>query len=82
MEYFDCELPRIRRMMEDPEAFLDDLRGSKIVLDEIHRLQDPFQLLKIAADHFSDIERSFRRSHKDLSVQYVNLHTLIKKLGT
>jgi predicted AAA+ superfamily ATPase len=55
IEYFDCELPRIRRQMEDPEAFLHQLRGKRIVLDEIHRLSDPSELLKIAADHFTDI---------------------------
>jgi len=55
IEYFDCELPRVRRLMEDPEAFLDDLRGRRIVLDEVHRLGDPAQLLKIAADHYRDI---------------------------
>jgi uncharacterized protein len=54
-EYFDCELPRTRRMMEDPEGFLEGLRGKRIVLDEIHRLSNPSELLKIAADHFSDI---------------------------
>ena len=54
IEYFDCELPRARRMMEDPEAFLDDLRGRRVVLDEIHRLDNPSQLLKIAADHYPD----------------------------
>jgi predicted AAA+ superfamily ATPase len=51
VEYFDCELPRIRRMMFDPESFLDGLRGKRIVLDEIHRLQNPSELLKIAADY-------------------------------
>ena len=51
-EYFDCELPRVRRMMEDPEGFLKGLSGRRIVLDEIHRLDRPAQLLKIAADHF------------------------------
>ena len=51
-EYFDCELPRVRQMMEDPEAFLDDLSGQKVILDEIHRLGNPAQLLKIAADHY------------------------------
>jgi len=56
VEYFDCELPRVRRMMEDPEGFLEGFRGSKIVLDEIHRLQNPSQLLKIAADHFPDVK--------------------------
>jgi hypothetical protein len=40
VEYFDCELPRIRRMMLDPESFLDGLGGKRIVL-EIHRLQNP-----------------------------------------
>ena len=51
-DYFDCELPRVRRSMEDPEGFLGELRGKRIVLDEIHRLPDPSELLKIAADHF------------------------------
>jgi predicted AAA+ superfamily ATPase len=53
IEYFDCELPRIRRMMQDPEGFLEELRGKRIVLDEIHRLKNPSELLKIAADHYS-----------------------------
>lgn len=54
IEYFDCELPRTRRMMEDPEGFLRDRRGRRIVLDEAHRLANPSALLKIAADHFSE----------------------------
>lgn len=55
-EYFDCELPRTRRLMEDPEGFLESLNNRVIVLDEIHRLENPSQLLKIAADHFPDIK--------------------------
>ncbi len=55
IEYFDCELPRTRRLMQEPEDFLDGLRGKRIVLDEIHRLQNPSELLKIAADHYPDI---------------------------
>ncbi len=51
-EYFDCELPRVRRLMEDPEAFLDQMNGNRIILDEIHRLPNPSELLKIAADHY------------------------------
>lgn len=54
IEYFDCELPRTRRMMEDPQSFLDDLKGHTIVLDEIHRLANPSELLKIAVDHYPD----------------------------
>src|SRR5687767_5230265 len=54
-DYFDCELPSIRAEMEDPEHFLRRLRGRRIVLDEIHRLPNPSELLKIAADHFGDV---------------------------
>ncbi len=55
VEYFDCELPSTRRMMGDPESFLDGLRGKRAVLDEIHRLDNPSELLKIAADHYRDV---------------------------
>jgi len=54
-EYFDCELPRTRSMMEDLQSFLDELRGRTIILDEIHRLGNPSEILKIAADHYPDI---------------------------
>lgn len=54
-EYFDCELPRVRRQMQDPEGFLESLRGKRVVLDEIHRLGNPSELLKIAADHYPDV---------------------------
>lgn len=55
VRYFDCELPSVRRQMEDPEGFLEGLRGERIVLDEIHRLGNPSELLKIAADHYPSI---------------------------
>lgn len=55
VEYFDCERPRVRQQMEDPEAFLEGLRGKRVALDEIHRLGNPSELLKIAADHFPDV---------------------------
>lgn len=55
IRYFDCELPSVRRAMEDPEAFLRAQAGACLALDEIHRLEDPAALLKIAADHFPDI---------------------------
>ena len=51
-EYFDCELPSTRRLMDDPESFLESNKGKRIVLDEIHRLFHPSELLKIAADYF------------------------------
>lgn len=55
VEYFDCELPRVRRAMDDPEQFLHSLGGRRIVLDEIHRLANPSELLKLAADHFPTV---------------------------
>jgi predicted AAA+ superfamily ATPase len=54
-EYFDCELPRVRVILEDAEGFLRPLRGRTIILDEIHRLQNPSELLKIAADHYPEV---------------------------
>ena len=56
IDYFDCELPRVRRLMEDPQGFLDSITNRRIVLDEIHRLDNPSELLKIAADHYPDLK--------------------------
>jgi uncharacterized protein len=56
IEYFDCERPRLRRQMEDPESFLEKLNHKKIVLDEVHRLANPTELLKIATDHFPTLK--------------------------
>jgi predicted AAA+ superfamily ATPase len=55
VEYFDCELPSVRRAMDDSESFLRSLGRKRIVLDEIHRLPNPSELLKIAADHFPSV---------------------------
>jgi len=55
VEFFDCELPRVRQLLEDPEDFLRDMRGKRVILDEIHRLPNPSELLKIAADHFPTV---------------------------
>ena len=51
IEYLDCELPSTRRALEDPEGFLRDVERRRVVLDEIHRLPNPSELLKIAADY-------------------------------
>jgi hypothetical protein len=51
IKYFDCEMPDIRRQVED-ESFLREHNGMFLALDEVHRLQNPSALLKIAADHF------------------------------
>jgi len=47
-EYFDCELPRVRAMLSDPEMFLASKAGKLLVLDEIHKLDNPSEILKNA----------------------------------
>jgi len=54
-EYLDCELPSARRLLAQPEAFLAARHGRTVVLDEIHRLGNPSELLKIAADHYREV---------------------------
>ena len=54
--YYDCERPRTRMLVEDPEAFLESQKGKRIILDEIHRLENPSELLKIAADHYPEVK--------------------------
>lgn len=56
IEYFDCERPRVRQLFEDPEDFLARQRGKRVVLDEIHRLDNPAEVLKIAADHYPEVK--------------------------
>ena len=54
VEYLDCELPSTRRTLEDPEGFLRDVGPRRVILDEVHRLPNPSELLKIAADYHRD----------------------------
>ena len=56
VSYFDCELPRVRRVMEeDPDGFLGQGFPGPLVFDEVHRLKNPSEILKIAADHFPSL---------------------------
>jgi hypothetical protein len=54
--YQDCELPRVRQALEDPELFFRRHGPGLVVLDEIHRLVNPSEVLKIAADHFPRVK--------------------------
>lgn len=56
IEYFDCERPRVRQLLADPESFLESQSGKSIVLDEIHRLDNPSEILKLAADHYPSVK--------------------------
>jgi len=54
---YNCDLPSIRRQLSDPEFFLSQQNPDEIIaLDEVHRLEDPSLLLKIAADAFPDLK--------------------------
>ena len=52
---FDCELPSHRAALLDPEAFLRGMAGRTVVIDEIHRLDNPSEILKIAADYHPNL---------------------------
>lgn len=56
IEYFDFELYGVRQQVENPELFLKGLKKKKVIFDEIHRLDNPSELLKIASDYFPDIK--------------------------
>ncbi len=55
VDYFDCERTAVRRMLTDAESFLEAQVGKRLVLDEVHRLENPSELLKVAADHFPTV---------------------------
>jgi hypothetical protein len=51
--YLNCDLPSSVRALEDPELFLGaQAADAVLIFDEVHRLDDPSRLLKIAADEY------------------------------
>jgi predicted AAA+ superfamily ATPase len=55
--YYDCELKRNRDLIEsDVEKFWEEKENQIIILDEIHRLENPSEVLKIAADHYPKVK--------------------------
>ena len=55
--YQNCDLPSVVRALTDPEPFYDRLdKGTIVIFDEIHRLEDPSRLLKIAADTYPHLK--------------------------
>jgi len=51
-KYFNCDLPSTQKAIAEPEVFLRQYRGKTLVLDEIHQIDRPELILKIAADEF------------------------------
>lgn len=55
--YMNCDLPSTLRALEDPELFLGNQKPeSVLIFDEVHRLNDPSRLLKIAADEYPHLK--------------------------
>jgi predicted AAA+ superfamily ATPase len=50
--FLNCDLPRNRELLADPESFFRQLKPGVVVLDEIHQNAAPSEILKIAADEF------------------------------
>jgi len=53
--YLNCDLPSVRRQLENPEYFFRNLTpGTTLILDEIHRINDPSLVLKIGIDEYTE----------------------------
>lgn len=50
--FFNCDLPRNRALWQDPEHLFRQISEGIVVLDEVHQLEKPSEVLKIAADEF------------------------------
>lgn len=55
-EFINCDLPSSAERLRDPESFFRSQKKSTVVLDEIHQLEDPSRVLKIAADAFPKLK--------------------------
>jgi len=54
-DYFNCDLPSVQQRLADPESFFRSLSRRRLILDEVHQLNDPSRTLKIGADAFPDL---------------------------
>ncbi len=56
-QYFNCDLPSVSRRLQDPEAFFNSINlDSVLIFDEVHQLENPSRLLKIAADEYPKVK--------------------------
>jgi predicted AAA+ superfamily ATPase len=53
--FLNCDLPSTEERVRDPERFFGSVPTELVIFDEIHQLEDPSSLLKIAADEFSHL---------------------------
>ena len=55
--YLNCDLPSTMRRLRDLESFFKSTdKDSTLVFDEIHRLDNASQILKIGADEYPDFK--------------------------
>lgn len=55
--YMNCDLPSVKRQLENPEFFFSNLSEySTVIFDEIHRLENPSEVLKIGTDEFPNLK--------------------------
>ena len=55
LEYFDAEDLDDRDRLANPRKFYESLNKPQVVIDELHRLDNPSELLKIGADYFPEL---------------------------
>lgn len=51
-EFLNCDLPSVQDRLENPELFYSQCSKKIIIFDEIHKLNDPSQILKIGTDNY------------------------------
>jgi uncharacterized protein len=54
--FLNCDLPSVAERLADPESFFRNVAEPVVVFDEVHQLDDPSRLLKIAADAFPKLK--------------------------
>jgi predicted AAA+ superfamily ATPase len=55
--YMNCDLPSVSQQLGNPEYFFNNLSvDATVIFDEIHRLQNPSEILKIGTDEFPHLK--------------------------
>jgi len=53
--YINCDLPSSARLLLDLEGFYESISETVVIFDEIHKLDNPSQVLKVGTDHFKHL---------------------------
>ncbi len=55
-QLYNCDLPETAAQLADPVRFFKSAEAPRLILDEVHQLEDPARVLKIAADEFPGLK--------------------------